>query len=125
MGSGQFRRKHKQLIKKALLINFDCVSDGDHILVGISKKANAKYRVPLSRAFTSRENKHVMLEKLHKIYYPSDQAGFPMAIAIAALKHRKFPGYYMDRIHTGKDVVFDTDNIAYLTDSTLQLLRNL
>ena len=55
-----------------------------------------------------------MLEQLKKIYYPSDQAGFPMAIAVAALKYKKPFGYYMDRIHTVKDTVMDEGNIEYL-----------
>lgn len=125
MGSGQFRHQHKKRIKDLLLINFDCVSDGDHFLFGVSKKANAKYRVGLARAYTSTDTKHVMLERLNKVYYPSDQAGFPVAVSVAALKYKKFPGYYMDRIHTKKDTVFDESNIAYLTQRTVRFVENL
>ena len=125
MGSGQFRHKHKNRIKDLLLINFDCVSDGDHFLFGVSKKANAKYHVGLSRAYSSTDTKHVMLERLNKVYYPSDQAGFPVAVSVAALKYKKFPGYYMDRIHTKKDIVFDESNIAYLTQRTVQFVESL
>ena len=125
MGSGQFRRKHKKRIKEQLLINFDCVSDGDHFLFGVSKKANAKYRVGLAQSFTSTENKHVMLERLNKVYYPSDQAGFPVAVSVAALKYKKFPGYYMNRIHTKNDTVFDEDNIEYLAQRTAQFITHL
>lgn len=125
VGSGQFRHRHKKRLKDFLLINFDCVSDGDHFLFGVSKKANAKYHVGLARAYTSTESKHVMLERLNRVYYPSDQAGFPLAVSVAALKHKKFPGYYMDRIHTKKDVIFDESNIAYLTDRTVQFIENI
>ena len=105
------------------MINYDCVSDGDNILVGISKKANQKYHVPLSRAFTATEEKTTMLENLKKVYYPSDQAGFPVAIAVAALKYKKPFGYYMDKIqwstnsagqwtptNIGKALYFGSDN---------------
>lgn len=125
MGSGQFRHKHKNRIKDLLLINFDCVSDGDHFLFGVSKKANAKYHVGLARSYSSTDTKHVMLERLNKVYYPSDQAGFPVAVSVAALKHKKFPGYYMDRIHTKKDIVFDESNIVYLTQRTVQFVESL
>ena len=125
MGSGQFRHKHKNRIKDLLLINFDCVSDGDHFLFGVSKKANAKYHVGLSRAYSSTDTKHVMLERLNKVYYPSDQAGFPVAVSVAALKYKKVPGYYMDRIHTKKDIVFDERNIAYLAQRTVQFVESL
>ena len=125
MGSGQFRHKHKNRIKDLLLINFDCVSDGDHFLFGVSKKANAKYHVGLARSYSSTDTKHVMLERLNKVYYPSDQAGFPVAVSVAALKYKKFPGYYMDRIHTKKDIVFDERNIAYLAQRTVQFVESL
>lgn len=125
MGSGQFRHKHKNRIKDLLLINFDCVSDGDHFLFGVSKKANAKYHVGLARSYSSTDTKYVMLERLNKVYYPSDQAGFPVAVSVAALKYKKFPGYYMDRIHTKKDIVFDESNIAYLTQRTVQFVESL
>lgn len=125
MGSGQFRHKYKNRIKDLLLINFDCVSDGDHFLFGVSKKANAKYHVGLARSYSSTDTKHVMLERLNKVYYPSDQAGFPVAVSVAALKYKKFPGYYMDRIHTKKDIVFDESNIAYLTQRTVQFVESL
>ena len=66
-----------------------------------------------------------MLENLKKVYYPSDQAGFPMAIAVAALKYKKPFGYYMDRIHTKRDTVFDRSNIAYLTERTVAFIESI
>lgn len=125
LGSGHFRRRYKKAIRNKLMINFDCVSDGDHFLLGISQKANQKYHVPLARAYTDADGKKVMLENLKKIYYPSDQAGFPLAVAVAALKYKKGIGYYMDRIHTKRDTVFDESNIAYLTERTAQLIESI
>ena len=124
-GSSQFRKAYKKKMQDKLLINFDCVSDGDHFLLGISKKANQKYHVPLTRAFPSAEGKKVMLENLKKIYYPSDQAGFPVAIAVAALRRGKLIGCYMGRIHTKRDTVFDETNIAYLAEHTVQFIENI
>lgn len=125
LGSGQFRKKYKKIMRNKLLINYDCVSDGDYFLLGISKQANQKYHVPLARSFTGTQDKDVLFENLKKIYYPSDQAGFPMAIAVAALKHKKFIGYYMDRIHTSRDTCFDESNITYLTERTCQFIESI
>ena len=125
IGSAQFRKKYKAVMKDKLLINFDCVSDGDTFLLGISKKANQKHHVALSRVFTSTQEKTVLLEKLNKVYYPSDQAGFPVAIAVAALKRSKVFGYYMDRIHTKRDTVFEEANIQYLSERTVHFIDNM
>lgn len=125
IGSGQFRKKYKKVIKDKLLINFDCVSDGDHFLLALSKKANQRYHVPVARSYPSASGKQVLLESLKKTYYPSDQSGFPVAIAVAALKYKKPFGYYMDRIHTKRDTVFDESNITYLTEHTVQFLESI
>ena len=125
IGSAQFRKKHKRFIRNKLLINFDCVSDGDNFLLGISKKANQKYRVAITRAFTSTEDKNVMLENLRKVYYPSDQAGFPVAIAVASLKRSKLFGYYMDKIHTNRDTAFDERNTQFLKERTIQFMESI
>jgi Zn-dependent M28 family amino/carboxypeptidase len=125
LGSSQFRRQYKQYMQDKLLINFDCVSDGDAFLLGISKKANQKYHVALAQTYTSTEKKTVLLENLKKLYYPSDQAGFPQAIAIASLNHKKPFGYYMDRIHTKRDTIFQEENIRYLVERTQQLIGSI
>jgi len=125
LGSAQFRKVYKKTMKDKLLINFDCVSDGDYFLFGISKKANQKHHVAIARSFPSTPEKTVMLENLRKIYYPSDQAGFPVAIAVAALNRKKFIGYYMGRIHTRHDTIFDERNISYLAERTVQLIDSM
>ena len=125
LGSAQFRKRYKKQMKETLLVNFDCVSDGDTFLLGISKKANQKYRVSLAQTFTSTAEKTVLLENLKKVYYPSDQAGFPVAIAVAALKYKKPFGYYMDKIHTNRDTVFQEENIQYLAERTVQLIDHM
>ncbi len=58
-------------------------------------------------------------------FYPSDNASFKRACGVCALKRGKVFGYYMDRIHTGKDTVMDEENIALLRDGNLALAKAL
>lgn len=125
LGSSYFRRKFKNAAQNTLMINFDCVSDGDHFLLGISKKANQKYHVAIAQSFDAPEGKTVMLENLKKLYYPSDQAGFQLGVSVAALNYKKPVGYYMDKIHTKHDRVFDERNIAYLAERTIRFIENI
>ena len=108
-----------------LLINLDCVSDGDYILLAVSKAARGQYSEVIDTCFQPTETKNVLIAKAERIYYPSDQLGFKNHIAIAALKHKRFLGYYMDRIHTPKDVIFDKANIAYICEGILKLVQKL
>lgn len=124
-GSAQFRKKYKNAMKNKLLVNLDCVSDGDHFLVAMNKSARKHHYVQVKNAFTPGEGKNILLEKAEKVYYPSDQAGFPLSIAIAALKHKKFPGYYMNRIHTARDIIFDEKNIGFLSVALGKLIDHL
>lgn len=124
-GSSLFRKQYKPLMKQKLLVNFDCVSDGDHIMLSISKKARLKYGEQIAAAFTATEEKHILFEKAATVYYPSDQVGFPNNIAVAALKRRRFIGYYMNRIHTSRDVIFDETNIDHLSSCAKQLIQKL
>lgn len=123
IGSSLFRSKYKKQMANKLLINFDCVSDGDHILVCASKAAQKDYSSLLKTAFQPTDEKSILFTKAQKTYYPSDQAGFKQSVAIAALKHKRFIGYYMDKIHTKKDTVFDKANIKLICDSVLRLLK--
>ena len=125
LGSAAYRKIHKKEIQNQLLVNLDCVSDGDHILLAVSKGAWKSHISVIETAFKEAGEKKILLKKAEKVYYPSDQAKFPMSIAVAALKHKKLLGYYMDRIHTKRDTVMDERNIQHLCQSITQLIQNI
>lgn len=124
MGSALFRKKFKKQVEEIPFFNFDCVSDGDYLLLAPTKDAR-KHLEAIQRAFQSTGNKQIVIENGEKIYYPSDQIGFTMGIAVAALKMSKRIGYYMDRIHTKRDVIFDEENITLLTNSAIEFINYL
>ena len=125
IGSSYFRQKYKKQMKEKLLINLDCISDGDHILVSVNKAARKNYGEQIKAAFLPNDAKSILFTKAEKTYYPSDQLGFKQSVAIAALKRKRLIGYYMDRIHTSKDTAFDHRNIAMICSSILNLLKSL
>lgn len=125
LGSSLFHRRFKKSMDDKLLINFDCVSDGDHIMVSATKAAREGYGEQLKSAFLPTEEKSVLFTRSERTYYPSDQVGFKKAVAVASLKRNRFLGFYMNRIHTARDTVFDARNISMLCDSVLRFLNNL
>lgn len=124
VGSSLFRKKYGKVMANKLLINFDCVSDGDNIMFAVSKAAQKDCMDKVRAAFAA-EDKNIMIEKAEKVFYPSDQMHFKRNIGVAALKHKKFIGYYMDRIHTPKDTVFDERNIELLSGGAVNLIDDL
>ena len=125
LGSGVFRKKHKNLLADKLLINLDCVSDGDTILLAVNKKARKRYADALHQVFRSTDEKDILIRNAEKTYYPSDQAGFPLSVAVAAMKRKRIIGYYMDRIHTKNDTVMDERNIRYLCEHLQEFLETI
>lgn len=120
-GSARFAKVHKREMKDKLLVNFDCVSDGDHLLAVYSKKAEKLCGEALHEVFCSTANKEVLLVKSSKAFYPSDQTQFPCNVGTAALKKKKGVGLYMDRIHTKHDTAFDESNIVYFCEAACRL----
>ena len=123
-GSAFFAKKHKKLMKDKLLINFDCVSDGNHMMFIYSKPAK-KYQTALESACTSTKEKNAVHTDAAKTLYPSDQMNFKCSVGVAAFNKNKLFGYYIDKIHTPKDIVFDERNIEFLIDGLVRFFQNI
>lgn len=124
IGSSSYASKHKDQAKNKLLINFDCVSDGKHILFALNKNADG-FADLLKECYPSDEN--FTVEVVQKgVFYPSDQAVFKKGIGVAALKKAKRTGVlYMDRIHTKKDTVYQEENIEFLKNGSVRLAEKI
>ena len=123
LGSAAFAGRHRQVKKETLVLNFDCVSDGSSIqfypTAALKKDEAALARI--ERAFLPQNGKTVEVVRGFG-FYPSDNASFRRAAGVCALKKRKLLGWYLDRIHTGRDTVFQEENIALLTGGIRRIL---
>ena len=71
-GSSTFNKEHKEVMKEKLLINFDCVSDGDYLMLILNKRAHPEYAEKMKAAFEGVTEKTVLIEDAKGVYYPSD-----------------------------------------------------
>lgn len=124
LGSAAFYKKHKAAMKDKLLLNFDCVGDGDHILFFPSKslRKNTERTAELESAFAPDGNKEILVCTKGFSVYPSDQKHFPLGVGVAALHKSPGVGYWLGRIHTKRDTVLDEENVHLLTRGILALL---
>ena len=122
-GSAAFAKAHPQVKSGKLLLNFDCVGEGDFLQFfptpGLKKDAAVMAR--LEAAFSGNGSKTVELVRGFG-FYPSDQRHFRLGAGVCALKKNRLFGYYMDKIHTGKDTVLDEENVRILRDGVLRLV---
>ena len=126
LGSAAFAKRHKGVKKNTPVVNFDCVGDGDSIQFFPRRKLK-KDPAALERieaAFLPGCGRDVQVVRGFG-FYPSDNANFKKGAGVCALKHRPIVGYYMDRIHTGRDTVLDEANIALLRDGALRYIAAL
>lgn len=122
LGSSSYAAAHKSVRENTMIVNLDCISDGDHVMFLISKKASGSaYATALESMALNvlgEYGKSAIITGPRSTVYPSDQRSFKVSIGVAALK--KSPsrriGYYMDRIHTKRDTKFDDANIAAICD---------
>lgn len=125
VGSGLFKKQHKEVMKQKLLINFDCVANGNEILF-VSKKSfiNSKNyndfvasaNVMLKPAKFKRALTHI---------YTSDQIIFNNSVGVVAAKKIPILGYYLDRIHTRYDTIFQYENIIDLSNMMREFVAKL
>lgn len=117
LGSSAYASTHKAFKKNGLLINLDCVGDGEHMFFFANKKTRALPQyAQLCEAMEVQTGRVLHMDKMEKAIYPSDQANFKYGIAVCACNHRKGVGYYVDKIHTKKDTVCEQINLDFLAD---------
>jgi len=118
LGASAFIAAHPQIARRALIINMDCIGDGNTLLYTGTKRAMAH---PLARKIAAALEENAPLQgfrtevgEFPKWLYPSDQMLFPRGTAFAALKGKRL--LYLDRIHTRRDTVLQDANIRCLLD---------
>ncbi len=115
IGSASYRKAHKQETDNQIVLNLDCVGDGDHIMLFPTKKLKKDKRKlnPMFTCCGQFGNKFVSIRDKGFSVYPSDQNNFPYGVGICALTKGKL-GLYMSRIHTPKDTVLEVTNVNIL-----------
>ena len=124
-GASKYKRKHSAEVEHQVIFNFECVGDGEHILLMPSKKSrwDGFLLQQLDECYVGEGEKTFKQTIEGLIYYPSDHRKFPFHVAVAAFHRKKGVGYYLTRIHTPKDTVLDEQNILLLRDGTLRLIE--
>ena len=115
IGSSCYRKKHTQEISRQLVLNFDCVGDGDCLMMfptGRLKKD--KNRMAILETMVGKFGKKTLsIRKRGFSVYPSDQMCFPYGVGICALRKGRL-GLYLSRIHTRRDTVLENTNVNIL-----------
>ena len=123
IGSAAYRKAHKKVTDRQLVLNLDCVGDGDNIRIFPTKKLrkDCGKRAPLYKVCGYFGNKSLLVQDKGFAFYPSDQTNFPWGVGIAAL-HKGKCGLYLGRIHTSRDTVLEETNVNILRAALTTLI---
>lgn len=126
LGSSAYRSKHKKESQNQIILNLDCVGDGDEIVFYPTKKIRKDPALTawLSSVCGKLGSKNISIRKKGFAYYPSDQANFPLGVGICALRRSKWAGLYLSRIHTGRDTILEETNVNILRACLTTLISN-
>lgn len=123
IGSASYRKTHKKASDSQLVLNLDCVGEGNDILFfPTAKLKQNRQRIAALEKITGHFGKKtVTLRTKGFSIYPSDQAHFPYGVGICALNRSK-AGLYLSRIHTKKDTILDVTNINILRAALITMI---
>ncbi len=124
VGSGSYRKTHKNATDCQIIINLDCVGDGDELMMFPTKKLKSdteKLR-PLASICGYWGDKSLLMKRKGFYVYPSDQKNFPYGVGVAAFHRKKGVGLYCDRIHTNRDTILETTNVNILRAALVSLI---
>lgn len=126
LGSSAYASSHKAVKKEKLIINMDCVGDGENVLFFANKKTRELDCFPkLEEAMQGAKGRIYLMNKMEKCIYPSDQSQFKHGIAVCACNKMPVVGYYCDKIHTKKDTVCEQVNLDFLAEGLLEYVTRL
>jgi len=127
-GSSFFYKIHRKQMKNKILINFDCVGDGENIVTMADKRCrkDATYSLLVDSLEQNATNADInyLCRKMKFMQFPSDQMNFKKGLGVCALKKSPI-GYYVARIHTGFDTKCRRENVEYLTKSVVDFAEKL
>lgn len=124
IGSASYRKAHKAATEKQIVLNLDCVGDGNEIILfpTAKLKKDKEKLIPIAKVCGYFGEKSLLLRHKGFSVYPSDQKNFPYGVGIAAFRRAKFIGPYCDRIHTNRDTILETTNVNILRAAIVSLI---
>ena len=113
LGSKAYAAANPDLQQNRLVVNLDCVGNGDTFIVSASESAMKE--TCFAALSQSLSDIGAEIRSAGRASLNSDQKSFAKGIGICACRHHLVIGYYTPRIHTVRDTVASPENIRRLT----------
>ena len=117
-GSKAYNKDHKDMMRERLVVNFDCVGNGENI-VFVAMEGAEKHQSysALQESFASGGGFHTYFYPIKGSQSNSDYKNFPCGVGCMACRRSKGGVLYTPYIHTPKDMVSNYGNIEFIADA--------
>lgn len=124
VGSSSYQKMHKSETEKQIVLNLDCVGDGDVIqLVPVKKAKKDEQLLELLSSICGKTgHKQIRLRSKGFVAGSSDHKSFPYGVGIMAFRYKKGVGLYCGRIHTWRDTILEYTNVNVLRAALISLI---
>ena len=122
-GSKAWAKAHPDAKANALIINMDCVGNGDRFIVCVPDPARGDAAYPVLE--TALKSIEAGIYPARKTAMNSDQKSFDKGIGICACLYKKGIGCYTPRIHTSRDTVASNKNISALCGALAKFVKSI
>lgn len=125
-GSKAYVKDHKDMMRERLVVNFDCVGDGEHMIFIAMEDAEKLdgYR-KLCESFSDNGKYHTYFYPIKGSQSNSDYKNFPCGVGCMACRRSKRGVFYTPNIHTPRDTVASYENIQFLSDGMSRFAKTL
>ncbi len=122
-GSKAYFKDHERVMKEKLLINFDCVGNGETVVFIAKEDAEKReeYKA-LKASFAPNGDYTTEFYPMRGSESNSDYKSFPQGIGCMACKRTKGGLLYTPAIHTPRDTVAKDENIEYIKEGIFRFL---
>ncbi len=125
-GSKAYFKDHESVMKEKLLINLDCVGNGETVVFIAKEEAEkrAEYAA-LKACFSPKDGYTAEFYPMRGSESNSDYKNFPLGIGCMACKKAKSGLLYTPAIHTPKDTVAKDENIRYIASGIINFIKDI
>lgn len=125
LGAKAFSKEFAEICERKLIINLDCVGDGNDIAFSYNEETIKKAEEIASFYQNNYPNKRVGLIMLDTNIFQSDYKVFRKWINVTAFKRSTSGILYLDNTKSDDDKVLDEKNISVISDIMFELVSRL
>ena len=126
LGSKAFNKKHKSILKDKLIVNFDCVGNGDQMMFIAKPMAEKTTEYGLLKSVISTDDGfEVHHIPVNKALSNSDYKSFLYGVGVMASHRVPVVKFCTGRIHTARDTVADSENVRFLTEGMIKFVEKI